>query len=146
MPAKYKRLGPFVANREDLAWAAGFADGEGSFYTLRQGWRNGKPRQTLRPRFEIGQAEPLILEKFREIVGFGAKVNGPYGNTKEDAKREAKPQWVYYVSGFEDVQALLAMLWIWLGPTKRKQAIDTLKRSGKAWDFEIDSKRVGEAS
>lgn len=107
-------------NREQLAWAAGFIDGEGSFYTQQQDTR------TVRPRFEIGQVHKDVLKRFQKIMPFGAKVLGPYENKIYPASK-AKPMFIYYVSGYENVQALLALVWEWLGSVKRKQAIRTLR-------------------
>ena len=132
MPPRFGRLRGWELRREQLAWAAGFVDGEGSFHLDRKGFRKGQRRHP-HPRFEVGQAEPKILRRFRQAVGFANPVNGPYGNTKKDAKRPAKPTWVYGVSGHEHVQALLALLWPWLGQTKRQQAKVALKRYSE-WD------------
>ena len=120
MPAKYARLKGWTVSRENLAWAAGFVDGEGSFYLTHQ---DGRP---ARPRFEIGQVDPRALHRLRRILGFGAKVAGPYTN-KKYARSRARPMWVYSVSGFEDVQALVALIWTWLGPVKRTQAMSIIK-------------------
>lgn len=121
MPARYRRMENWVLDREQLAWAAGFVDGEGSFYTSSQANR------PLRPRFEIGQVNPALLKRLKKVLGFGAKVNGPYDNKKHpDAK--ASPVYVYSISGYEEVQALFALLWTWLGPVKRQQAKSALER------------------
>ena len=132
MPTRFKRIPDWTSNREELAWAAGFCDGEGSFHVDLKGFKRGK-RGKPNPRFEIGQIEPFILERFRAAVGFANPINGPYNNTKNDAKRPAAPAFVYGVSGFENVQMLLILLWPWLGPTKREQALRTLNRVREAY-------------
>lgn len=142
MPPKYGRIPGWRADREELAWAAGFCDGEGSFQIDLKGFRNGIRRKP-HPRFELGQTEPHILERFRTAVGFANPVGGPYDNTKSDAKRNAAPMYQVGVSGYEGVQMVLIVLWPWLGLTKRKQAINVLKKAQEGhWDSEARLKRV----
>jgi hypothetical protein len=112
----------WTIDREQLAWAAGFLDGEGCFYITEQ-----NKRKPPRPRFELGQVHTAVLERFKKVVGFGAPVNGPY-TRKQKPHIKAAPMWTYSVSGFEDVQALVALLWTWLGPVKRAQAKSVLQR------------------
>ena len=124
MPAKLNRMSGWVVDRELLAWAAGFVDGEGSFY-LQTTSSAKRPNCLLRPRFEVAQVDSRILHRLKGVLGFGAGVNGPYDNKKHsDAK--ASPIYTYSVSGFEDVQTLMALLWTWLGPVKREQAKSVL--------------------
>lgn len=134
MPPRCGRIPDWTPNREELAWAAGFCDGEGSFHVDRKGTRNGQPRKP-HPRFEIGQTEPRILERFKNTVGFTNPVNGPYGNTKVGATRRAASMYQFGVSGYENVQMLLILLWPWLGPTKKQQAIHALNRVQEANGF-----------
>lgn len=57
---------------EDLAWAAGIFDGEGTVT-----WTNGRTRKTL--RLSVAQSgSPEIPERFQKAVGLGS-VHGPYG-------------------------------------------------------------------
>ena len=119
MPSRLPLRLHWVVNREDLAWAAGFADGEGSFHPTV----DCRPSRKPHPRFEIGQSDIRALERFQKVLPFGAHVSGPY---YLNHPRRA-PHWRYYVNGFENVQALLSLLWTWLGPVKRQQAKSTLK-------------------
>lgn len=107
-----------LLNRESLAWAAGLADGEGSFVVVRRvGVKSGHLPQ---PTFAIGQVDRQVLDRFQSATGFG-KVYGPY---LAYGKGREKHRAVYqlHVYGFEQVQALTAMLWPWLGQVKRQQA------------------------
>ena len=106
-------------NREDLAWAAGFFDGEGCFYARKQ---HGKYYATM----ETDQVDPEVLAKCQRITGLG-KVKGPYkqGNVKH------QDQWRWQTLGFAHTQALVAMLWTWLGTKKRNQATRVLQLHGK---------------
>jgi hypothetical protein len=92
--------------REQLAWAAGFFDGEGSTYA------------DPRPRLSVVQNDPEVLLKFAAAIGnIGALGGGDkvYGRAK-------KPIWHWRVTGWRDVQAVVAMLWPFLTSQKRKQA------------------------
>jgi hypothetical protein len=103
-------------NREELAWAAGFADGEGSFFVTH----NVRNRKRF-PCFSLCQIDPQVLERFSKAVDLGVKVMGPFGPYKKTPSK-AKPLYYYKIAGFEKTQALMALLWTWLGPVKRKQA------------------------
>ena len=124
MGTKLARRQSWTPNREQLAWAAGFIDGEGSFYVQKTASAK-RPKRPRRPRFEVGQIDPYVLYRLQGILPFGAKVLGPYEN-KSYPNSKAKPVYIYSVSGFEDVQALLALVWEWLGPIKREQAKSVL--------------------
>lgn len=90
---------------EDLAWAAGFFDGEGHTRMYSAGIR-----------MEIAQAyDCTVLERFQKAVGAG-KVYGPYTNAA------GNPKWQYVASGRESRRIVLK-LWPWLGVIKRNQII-----------------------
>ncbi len=103
-------------DREELAWAAGFFDGEGSF-----SW-------TARAAFGcavIGQTNPESLERFQRSVGGLGKIYGPDVPRHKD-RWSRKPQWAYRAHRREHVQAVAAVLWFQLGPIKRQQATKVL--------------------
>ncbi len=100
--------------REEMAWAGGFYDGEGST-SLQSGERPVA-------RVNVAQASsPEVLYRFVKAVGKG-KVNGPY--VPKGERRNL--QWCVTISKFEDVQAVVALLWRWLSGPKRVQAIRVL--------------------
>jgi hypothetical protein len=101
-------------DREKLAWAAGFCDGEGSFNTSR-----------MNILFSISQVDTRCLEKFKDAVGGIGYIRGPY-----QGAGNRQPHYIYSTSKFEHVQAIIAMLWHWLGPVKRAQAEGVLRRAG----------------
>jgi hypothetical protein len=105
-----------VSNREDLAWAAGFMDGEGSFYTGRR-WANG----TAQAHVHIAQNHPESLSRFCDAVGLG-RVYGPYARRGTGAIVSSNPRFEYFAYPFEHTQAIAAMLWPWLGSAKKEQA------------------------
>lgn len=111
--------------REDLAWAAGFFDGEGTtnLYNAKTG--------SVSIRLSLPQKDPQLLYRFRDIVGFGNIIYAPTSTFPDGTKRE---RYVWYVSSFAVVQHIIAMLWSWLGIPKREQATTALCGAiGKKW-------------
>lgn len=96
----------------ELAWAAGFFDGEGCT-TAHQGY--GKQR--LQPRMRVSQASttgmPFVLKRFLKAVKIG-KLYGPYKGT-------IKPQYTWAVTTPNDVKIAVKVLRPFLSPVKRRQ-------------------------
>lgn len=114
------RLDPTKSNRTELAWSAGFFDGEGC--TTAAGHRRY-------PKITISQAGPLakppeVLDRFRQAVGGIGYVTGP---ELDDSGRH-KPRWVYHLQGANQVSAVIALLWPFLCEVKRAQADRILSR------------------
>lgn len=93
--------------REDLAWVAGFFDGEGHASEQKDG-------KSHRSYLHIGQKTKPLLDRVRDIVGFG-KVYGPYTSKGGFICYE------YKVTSFEHIQAFAALVWPWLGRVKKDQ-------------------------
>lgn len=104
-------------NREELAWAAGFFDGEGHTKVMHPVRRYGN-KPTTRLQLSIAQVSKETLEKFKSAVGSLGKIYGPYGPYKQNQK----PYYQYTTTTYEEAQAVIAMLWHWLGSIKRNQA------------------------
>lgn len=83
----------------DLAWAAGFIDGEGCIYLNRE--RNSRRVAYLRPTLEVANTDPAPLVKLAEMFG---------GTIKEVRRDSAKHRNAYKwcLRGFASVQATLA--------------------------------------
>jgi hypothetical protein len=101
----------------ELAWAAGFYDGEGCTYSSRlnpTSW----PCVTL----NVNQIEPTTLRRMAAALGCGF-VSGPH------ARKQAhhRPIYQYRISNFEQAQAAVAKMWKWLGQPKREQAAKHLR-------------------
>lgn len=109
-------------DREELAWAAGFFDGEGNTNTYDTRITGGR----LAVQLKVAQIHRETLERFQRIVPGGGRVYGPY-------LRPANDQFQFKVSGFEGVQAIIAQLWPWLTPVKRDQATEALVRYRSGW-------------
>ena len=109
---------PLYLNREELSWAAGLYTGEG---TMGLG-RNGS--KTVRLKLSLQMTTEHDVRRFWGAVGSLGKVNGPHDRTKWCAR--AKPLYKYEVCNFEQIQAVIALLWFKLGDTKKRQAADAL--------------------
>ena len=97
--------------REELAWAAGFIDGEGSFTIHSKG---------RYPRLSATQAHEEPLRRLQKLWG------GTVG-----IQRQARPghKTVYYweLYGFNKTQNAFAQMHTWLGQVKRDKAIKVLR-------------------
>jgi len=100
----------------ELAWAAGFFDGEGTVM-----WR-GQVRKEL--TLTVAQADIRPLMRFAEAVGIPG-VRGPY----EPKNPNGKLYYVYSVNSHVRVQAIVALLWKFLSEPKRHQAIMALSEA-----------------
>jgi hypothetical protein len=107
-------------DREALAWAAGFFDGEACFW---HGVRRNTKGQYRTTETRMTQAHPEVLGRFRDAIGLG-KLYGPYGT-----KPNRRPQWQYLATGFHQTQAIIATLWPWLGSVKRHQPALVLQQN-----------------
>lgn len=98
----------------ELAWAAGFFDGEGCISV-------GGP---INPRGRLVvtavQADRRPLERFRTALGGLGVIGGPKRNGP------GLPIYVWRTSDFEQAQAVIAMLWRYMAPPRREQALRCL--------------------
>ena len=108
----------WLVNREDLAWAAGFFDGEGCFsFTDKAAYAS----------VSIVQVERGPLDRFMAAVGGLGKIYGPYFQVYP-GRMSTHPWHQYRADRREHVQAIAAMLWFKLGDAKRIQALTVLKK------------------
>ena len=99
------------ASREELAWAAGFIDGEGSFTSHNGG---------TYPRLSATQAHKEPLERLQKLWGGTVGVQRP--------SREGRKTIYYWeLYGFAKVQNAFAQMYTWLGKAKRDKAILVLR-------------------
>jgi|SRR5882724_11285517 len=109
-----------MINTHELAWAAGFFDGEGCVGSYL---RKGKNRQrTLTIAIQQVRREPL--DRFRKAVLGCGTVSGPY--RWDAAKPHQKPRFTYTIHSFKTGQAVIAMLWKFLSEPKKEQALKAL--------------------
>jgi hypothetical protein len=99
----------------ELAWAAGFVDGEGNirFNTYKR--PDGRLYGTL--QLGVSQTHIAVLERLQAALGHRGKIYGPY----KPKTQNSKPYWTFLTKGFEHTQASIALIWNWLSPVKREQ-------------------------
>jgi hypothetical protein len=110
---------------EEIAWAAGFFDGDGCFsVSISGGWAGAF----------IGSTDLSLLLKFQDVVGCGriseTQIRRRPGNWSK------KHQYTY--RAYADVDVVARTLWAVLGEYKRQQAIAALDLIGHRQDA-VDS-------
>lgn len=113
--------------REDLAWAAGFFEGEGYVGLHLRHDPNAvslaaKQQVYATLVFEVGQVNPEPILRLSLIFAPLGYVSKPYKNSKSSTSSIR-----FRANTFEHVQAFVAMLWYWLSAKKREQAANALK-------------------
>lgn len=96
----------------DVAWAAGFFDGEGHFGLSKPRQRKAGHSYT-HAIVRISQTEPTTLERFRIAVDRGA-VRGPYAPPRNGFSR--RQRWEYAVEGSGAVEVGRLLLPYLSGP------------------------------
>lgn len=112
-----------MLNKAELAWAAGFFDGEGTTCLTRYKPKNQQRSYTV-IAVGISQVEREPLERFQRAVGDLGVIIGPY----QPRERNRKPQYRFRASGFERSQAIVVMLWPYLCSIKQAQAALALQQ------------------
>jgi len=100
-----------MSKQTEIAWAAGFFDGEGCT-TIRK-LKNNRVGIAL----TVTQKHPELLYRFQKAVGQG-EVYGPYANGVCQ----------FVVQTEESVHNVLDALWPYLGERKRRQANRAIER------------------
>lgn len=119
-------------DRTELAWAAGFWDGEGSAYLT-----GSRERGTRQPQARINQAGqggmPEVLVRFHAAVGRRGTLHGP------EKKIGRKDLYYWAASSRATIVEVAELLAPWLGPIKLAQfattlgtPVLTLRRNGDA--------------
>lgn len=113
----------------ELAWAAGFFDGEGCFTMQTQQRKTKVPY--IRAIAAIGQVDPEVLLRFQAAVAVG-RVSGPW----QRKGPRAKPVWTYRADGRE-VPVVYNALLPWLSTVKRDAGARVIALAsppvGKGW-------------
>ena len=102
-------------NREEVIWAGGLFEGEGCITV----WQRAK--YTPQPSAGLTMTDEDAVRRFADAVGFGS--------VRADKDRGHKPTWTWKATGFPSVQALVALLWPWLGQRRRARAKEVLDLS-----------------
>lgn len=109
-------------NKEELAWAAGFFDGEGTF-----GFYHGSLRASIVQKEDAEYGDALLI-RFSRLF--------PFGSFKEYDGRPGLKRWEAHGPG--KVQTIYAALYSYLGPIKRRQgkiAIEKWKANRLHWQI-----------
>lgn len=110
----------FEPNREELAWAAGFFDGEGSISVSAPQHKHSIGRAL---KIAIAQVDRRPLDRFIRAMGNVGNVKGPYKPLSK-----GRLYYEFQTTKFEDVQAIVGMLWTFLSQPKREKARHVLAR------------------
>jgi hypothetical protein len=101
-----------------LAWAAGLFEGEGSIT-----WNRAKGKGYV--VLLLSMTDGDVVRRFHGALGLG-RLNGPYRRGLAASGNPRKPLFYWSASGFEHVQAIVAMFWPWLGDRRRARACEVL--------------------
>lgn len=104
----------------ELAWIAGFFDGEGSSYI---GWGWPKKDGTRSPHVYISAAQKhkAPLERIQRTLGKGS-VTGP----------NRRGMFTWQLQSSKDVPEVMNLLWPYLGEIKKEQYLDACKRADRS--------------
>ncbi len=123
--------GPLLG-QPDVAWAAGFFDGEGCTNYHVQLKRDGTPRPKGNVTITVPQKEPLLLQRFREAVG-----GVGYVYQRKAYEYNEHPVWTLQIQRADDVLHTIMVLWPFLGFHKRIQALDALRKFEAERDIDL---------
>lgn len=99
----------------EVAWAAGFFDGEGNVSVTN------KRLNSRTIMVQIGQVDREVLDRFKAAVGGVGNVNGPYDRTRSSGNPNHRPYFQYSCSNKDGVQHIIDTLWPYLSSPKREQ-------------------------
>lgn len=111
----------FTGYETELAWAAGFFDGEGHVGVHR----DKRPGRNLKLQIGIEQADKRPLERFKEAVEWSGTV------ARRTAPRTPNRRQMYrIIMGHNDTVLTMRRLWPYLSLPKREQLLRALEQLG----------------
>ena len=110
-------------NREDIAWASGIFEGEGTIF-CGSGHRDGGTG-TRAVRVALHMSDRDVVDRFAALFPFGHGSTQP-GRVSEITGATGKAMWTWQANNAEHVQAFLAMVWPWLGDRRKAKAAETI--------------------
>ena len=102
---------------EQLAWAAGLFDGDGSTCLARHRTHEGHVKADVSITQASSCGLPEVLRRFTMVMGGVGRTYGPYAG-----RGHGEPIYRYKALRFADADHVLRSLWPWLGSVKRIQA------------------------
>lgn len=102
----------------ELAWAAGFYEGEGTITGSRS-------HNKFYLRMRVTQVHKDVIDRFHAAVKIG-RVFGPYTNRKDSLGK--KPIYGWEVTKISDVECVLKLLWGNLSSRRKEQAIGIIEK------------------
>ena len=109
-------LTPIIMNDEvQVAWAAGFFEGEGCIKTQKANYQ----------AICINNTDKDVIERFVSIVNYG-NLNGPYKSNGRKHKPTHKPYWSWEISKKSEVKRILEMFLPYLGKRRSQRAEQAL--------------------
>ena len=106
---------------EELAWAGGFFDGEGSSYLTKHRTHDGYMNAAVEVRQSGWDGVPVVLQRFHVALGGMGHLNGPHAYDWADA-----PVSRWKCEAGDDVQLVIHRLMPFIGTVKRNQAVRVL--------------------
>jgi len=119
--------GERLRTREELAWAAGLFDGEGSIVLVK------RANHRQHAEMSMGLTDRDLIQRFQNVMG--GCMNGPHTHVAGLA------MWSWNLHTFEKVQAAIVMLWPWLGERRRTRATEVLSQVSQPLTSEEDFAR-----
>lgn len=107
-------------DRYELAWAAGFFDGEGWAASCRYG-RGDRRRAQARVNQASSNGVPEALIRFRDALGGMGRIGGPYASNSQDL-------FAWEIAARHDAELLHHLLLPWLGGVKLREIANALER------------------
>ena len=120
-------------DRLELAWAAGFFDGEGSTYQHSDVSRPGYLRLEMKVPQKGAQGVPEVLIRFQRAVGGTGRFGGP----------NADLCYWWEPRGRVEAFATIALIWNDLGDVKRRQANEAIRGLLRHYEQATFESRVG---
>jgi hypothetical protein len=111
-------------DREQVIWAAGLFEGEGSVtmtYTPRDGVR---PRAVI----QLTSTDRDVIDRFAAVWGFGTVLE------VDDPRPNCRRRWTYTVGGFERVRVVLEAMLPWLGERRSAKVAEVIAHAARRAD------------
>ncbi len=109
----------------EIAWAAGFFEGEGYFTSTVANLKSGQQRRY--PMVGINNTDHPMLVRFHAIVGVG-RISS---RSVTYSPFNAKPQWMWRACKRSEVEYVLDLFRPWLSERRLEQAAAVLDELGK---------------